>query len=100
MLNTTQQKQLIAEVTALLELRLSQLLSQEPVKSTPQNRLQTVEMLTIRECAQAIHGLKIHTIRQLIAQEKIPYIRAGGGKNGKILINKSSLFDYFENGGI
>lgn len=48
----------------------------------------TIEMLTIKECAQTAHGLSEHTIRQLIAQNKIPYIRTGQGKKGKILINK------------
>lgn len=54
----------------------------------------TIEMLTIKECAQTVHGLTEHTIRQLIAQNKIPYIRTGQGKRGKILINKKALLDY------
>lgn len=54
----------------------------------------TIEMLTIKECAQAVHGLSEHTIRQLVAQNKIPYIRTGQGKRGKILINKKALLNY------
>lgn len=54
----------------------------------------TIEMLTIKECAQTVHGLSEHTIRQLVAQNKIPYIRTGQGKRGKILINKRALLDY------
>ncbi len=54
----------------------------------------TIEMLTIKECAQTIHGLSEHTVRQLVAQKKIPYIRTGQGKRGKILINKRALLDY------
>ena len=53
-----------------------------------------VEMLTIKECTQAVSGLSEHTIRQLIAQDKIPYIRTGQGKRGKILISKAALLEY------
>lgn len=53
-----------------------------------------VEMLTIKECTEVAHGLTEHTIRQLIAQNKIPYIRTGQGKRGKMLINKRALLDY------
>ena len=55
-----------------------------------------MERLTIKECTQAVSGLSEHTIRQLIAQGKIPYIRTGQGKRGKILINKSALLDYLK----
>jgi len=54
----------------------------------------TIEMLTIKECTQTVHGLSEHTVRQLVAQNKIPYIRTGQGKRGKILINKRALLDY------
>lgn len=54
----------------------------------------TIEMLTIKECAQKVHGLSEHTVRQLVAQNKIPYIRTGQGKRGKILINKRALLEY------
>ena len=53
-----------------------------------------VEMLTIKECSEAVTGLSEHTIRQLVAQEKIPYIRTGKGKPGKILISKAALCEY------
>lgn len=55
-----------------------------------------VEMLTVKECAEAVSGLSEHTIRQLVAQEKIPYIRTGKGKRGKILISKSALMEYLK----
>lgn len=54
----------------------------------------TVEMLTIKECTEVIHGLSEHTVRQLVAQRKIPCIRAGQGSRGKILINKADLLHY------
>lgn len=53
-----------------------------------------VEMLTIKECAQQISGLSEHTIRRLVLQNKIPHIRTGQGKCGKILVPKSALLDY------
>ena len=56
-----------------------------------------VEMLTIKECVKEIPGLRENTIRQLVTQGKLPHIRTGRGKNGKILIAKSALFDYINN---
>lgn len=53
-----------------------------------------VEMLTIKECAQQISGLSEHTVRQLVLQNKLPHIRTGQGKRGKILIPKSALLEY------
>ncbi len=55
---------------------------------------QSVEMLTIKECAQEIRGLNEFTIRKLIARNEIPYVRAGQGKNGKKLIPKAALIAY------
>lgn len=57
----------------------------------------SVSLLTIKECVGFIPGLSEHSIRLLALQGKIASIRAGEGKNGKILINKSSLIDYFSN---
>ena len=53
-----------------------------------------VEMLTIKECSETVKGLSEHTVRQLVAQDKIPYIRTGQGKRGKILISRSALLEY------
>ena len=55
-------------------------------------------MLTVKECTEAVKGLSEHTVRQLIAQEKIPFIRTGQGKRGKILVSKAGLLEYL--GGI
>lgn len=55
-----------------------------------------VEMLTIKECTEAVKGLSEHTVRQLVAQKKVKYIRTGQGKHGKILVNKADLIDYFQ----
>lgn len=53
-----------------------------------------VEMLTIKECTEIVKGLSEHTVRQLVTQGKIPHIRAGQGKRGKILISKVDLLNY------
>ena len=55
-----------------------------------------VEMLTIKECTEVINGLSEHTVRQLVAQNKVAHIRTGQGKRGKILVNKSDLISYFQ----
>lgn len=82
---------LIAEVISLLELKLRA--DAEKAKENPEP-LQHVEMLTIKECTKAVKGLSEHTVRQLVNQEKIPFIRTGEGKNGKILISKTALLNY------
>ena len=81
---------IIAKVTSFL----SKLLDDEeeiPVASSAEH---PVEMLTIRECTQEIRGLNEFTVRQLIARNEIPFVRAGQGKNGKILIPKAALIAY------
>ena len=86
-------KELIAEIVSLLE----QVIIVEEESSKPQvsdNTNPPIELLTIKECVKAVSGLSEHTVRQLIAQDKIPYIRTGQGKRGKILVNKSALLKY------
>ena len=53
-----------------------------------------MEMLTIKECTEAVRGISEHTVRKLVAQGRIRYIRTGNGERGKILICKQSLLDY------
>ena len=87
-----QKQELIVEVVTLLQAKLeADAVQSAPIPSIPQK----VEMLTIKECTEEIKGLSEHTIRQLIAQDKLPYIRTGQGKKGKILISKSALLSYF-----
>lgn len=57
-----------------------------------------MEMLTINEAAQEIKGLSVHTVRQLVIQGKIPSIRTGAGKSGKILVPKAALIKYLSGG--
>ena len=92
MLLTMKNKQeLIAQMVALL----NEVIEAEEKESNPvPEAAAPIEMLTIKECVKEVRGLSEHTIRQLIAQGKIPYIRTGQGKRGKILINKSALLKY------
>ena len=84
-------KELIAQIVTLL----NEVIEAEEKESKPvPEATAPIEMLTIKECVKAVSGLSEQTIRQLIAQGKIPYIRTGQGKRGKILINKSALLNY------
>ena len=87
--------ELISRITAMLNDMISTEPEKVEVKTTSENS--PIEMLTIKECSQAVKGLSEHTIRQLVVQDKIPYIRTGEGKRGKVLINKSALLDYLQN---
>lgn len=53
------------------------------------------EMLTIKECVKALKGVTEHAVRRLVVSGKIPSIRIGEGKYGKILISKWDLYGYF-----
>lgn len=47
-----------------------------------------------------LFGMKpCNTVRKLIAQGKLPYMRAGDGQRGKMLINKADLLAYFNGQG-
>ena len=58
-----------------------------------------MEMLTIKESAALISGLSEHTVRQLVRQGKVKSVRTGAGRNGKILVNKADLVEYFQGKG-
>jgi excisionase family DNA binding protein len=95
-MSNNQKQQLIAEVVSLLNARISAM-----EKPAPQATRDTLEMLTIKECADCIKGLSAHTIRLLVKQGKIPSVRTGAGQSGKILVSKSALLAYFnEVGGV
>ena len=82
--------EIMAQIVALL----TQLIDENTNVTTENKPSAPVEMLTIKECTQAVSGLSEHTVRQLVAQKKIPYIRTGQGKRGKILISKAALLEY------
>lgn len=85
-------QELIKMVIDLLE---SYIKVEEPTTQVSDDNA-PIELLTIQECTQEINGLSEYTVRQLVAQGKIKYIRTGEGKRGKILITKQSLLDYFK----
>ncbi len=82
--------EIMAQIVALL----TQLIDENTNVTTENKSSAPVEMLTIKECTQAVSGLSEHTVRQLVAQKKIPFIRTGQGKRGKILISKAALLEY------
>ena len=81
-----------------LILQLTAVINDMPVDepAEPDNsKDEKVELLTIKECVKMVRGLSEYTLRKLISSGKIPYIRAGVGANGKMLISKSVLKSYF-----
>ena len=71
---------------------LTELVDDKP--ANPQVKTPQMEMLTIKECTEAVRGISEHTVRKLVAQGRVRYIRTGEGERGKILISKQSLLDY------
>lgn len=95
MMTKNTKQELIAEIITLLERRIEVVEENSPsVIAVTQN--QPVEMLTIKECTEAVSGLSEHTVRQLVKQGKVTFIRTGQGERGKILVSKSSLLEYLE----
>lgn len=87
-----EKQQLLSQIKSLIDnIPIEEQMIISQVKSTDKPQL-----LTIKECTEEINGLSEHTVRQLVAQNKLPYIRSGASKRGKILINKSVLLKYFE----
>ena len=88
-----QKNELIEQITAMLE----ELIDVEPTSPTLASEPSVdkpLEMLTVKECAALVDGLSEHTVRMLCAQDKIAHVRAGAGRNGKILVSKVSLLKY------
>lgn len=93
-MSNTEKKKIVDDILELL-IQLTDDGAEAPVtgrESVPKS----VEMLTIKECTEVIQGLSEHTVRQLVAQEKIKSVRTGEGKRGKILVNKADLVAYFQ----
>ena len=89
----TQKNELINQITSMLD----KLIEVEPIKATPTvepNVDKPLEMLTVKECTALVDGLSEHTVRMLCSQDKIAHVRAGAGRNGKILVSKVSLLRY------
>ena len=97
-MNTTEKKAIVYNI---LELLIQ--LTEDGENSAPQTakapNTDKVEMLTIKESAALISGLSEHTVRQLVKQGKVKSVRTGAGRNGKILVNKADLMEYFQGKG-
>ena len=89
----TKKKELITKITELLEQLIEAELT-EPNPAPEPNVNKPLEMLTVKECSALVDGLSEHTVRQLCAQDKVAHVRAGAGRNGKILVSKVSLLKY------
>ena len=92
-MNLTEKQQIISQISQLLEQLIE---SQTPTQHIEQTNIKDkpLEMLTVKECAALVNGLSEHTVRQLVAQGKVAYVRAGSGVRGKILVSKASLLKY------
>ena len=93
LMTSTQKKELITQIAQLIE-QLIESETPEPASCPTPLAEEPVEMLTVKECAALVNGLSEHTVRQLIAQGKIAYVRAGSSVRGKILVSKTSLLKY------
>lgn len=94
-MDTAKRDRIIIKVIALLEEFIDTQESDDNIISEESDTKEsTTEMLTVRECTDLIQGLTAYTVRLLASSGKISSVRAGEGKNGKILVNKSSLLDY------
>ena len=92
-MNLTEKQRIISQIARLLE-QLIEAETSEPSPQQDQSETQPLEMLTVKECAALVNGLSVHTVRQLVAQDKVAYVRAGSGVRGKILVSKASLLKY------
>lgn len=90
-MTTTQKKEIVDNIIDLLIQ-----LTDDKASTQISQETNPVEMLTIKECTEVIHGLSEHTVRQLVTQGKVKSVRTGEGKRGKILVNKSDLVAYFQ----
>ena len=90
-MTTNRKNELIAQLVNIL----SELIEANDPEQVSKVKSDAVEMLTVKECTEAVKGLSEHTIRKLIKQGKLPYLRTGDGVNGKMLINKADLLAYF-----
>ena len=89
----TQKNELISQITTMLD-KLIDVDSVSPAVPAEAPVDKPLEMLTIKECAALVDGLSEHTVRMLCSQGKIAHVRAGAGRNGKILVSKVSLLRY------
>lgn len=90
-MTTNRKNELIAQLVNIL----SELIEANDSEKVTDVKPDAVEILTVKECTEAVKGLSEHTVRKLIKWGKLPYLRTGDGVNGKMLINKADLLAYF-----
>ena len=83
--------ELIAKIAELLMQFIS---TDETAPTISETKSDTPEMLTVKECTALVPGLSEHTVRMLVKQDKVKFIRCGAGERGKILVSKDSLLKY------
>ena len=89
----SEKKDLINQITDMLDKLIDVDAESLSVPAEPPME-KPMEMLTIKECAALVDGLFEHMVRMLCTQDKIAHVRAGAGRNGKILVSKVSLLRY------
>lgn len=87
-MTVTEKQEILSGISSILDSYISQT---SALISKP------VEMLTINECTELVKGLSKHTVRELVGRGELTSIRAGAGRNGKILVSKASLLAYVDN---
>ena len=87
----SEKNELIMQIAELLRQLIT---TEEPVPANGEAKPSLSEMLTVKECAALVPGLSEHTVRMLVKQDKVKYIRCGVGKRGKILVSIDSLIKY------
>ena len=94
-MKSNEKERLINEIVSILQtgIKIAPAVAVSP--ETSHVGSQPLEMLTLKECTEVIKGVSEHTLRLLITQGKIPAIRTGEGKRGKILVSKNALVSYF-----
>lgn len=97
-MNTAEKKAIVDNILDLL-IKLTEDGENSAPQTTKEPTSNKVEMLTIKESAALISGLSEHTVRQLVRQGKVKSVRTGAGRNGKILVNKADLVEYFQGKG-
>lgn len=97
-MTTTEKKAIVDNILDLL-IKLTEDGETSAPQTTNAPTSNKVEMLTIKESAALISGLSEHTVRQLVRQGKVKSVRTGAGRNGKILVNKADLVEYFQGKG-
>lgn len=93
MINQAISKEILYKLSQIIILISDNLEDTVESNEKQQNTADIPEMISIKEAVATISGLSEFTIRKYISTGKLPHIRAGEGKNGKILINKTDLIN-------